>query len=52
MPAHLQAMIEAVRGLCRGAFVPFVEQPIVRAILLPFSSAGGMYLIDLFALAM
>ena len=32
--------------------VPFVEQPIVRAILLPFSSAGGMYLIDLFALAM
>ena len=52
VPAHLQAMIEAVRGLRRGAFVPFVEQPIVRAILLPFSSAGGMYLIDLFALAM
>lgn len=51
-PAHLQAMIESIRALRRGAFVPFVEQPIVRAVLLPFSSAGGMYLIDLFALAM
>lgn len=49
--AHLEALIKAVQSLRRGAFLPFVEQPIVRAVLLPFSSAGGLYLIDLFALA-
>jgi hypothetical protein len=48
---HLEALIRAIQTLRRGAFVPFVEQPIVRAVLLPFSSAGSLYLIDLFALA-
>jgi len=27
------------------------EQPLVRAALIPFGSAGGLYLVDLFALA-
>ena len=47
----LQALIRSVETLREGAFVPFVEQPLVRAALIPFSSAGGLYLMDLFALA-
>jgi hypothetical protein len=50
-PAHLEAIIESIRSLRQGAFVPFTEQPLVRAALIPFGSAGGLYLVDLFALA-
>ena len=49
--AHLEAMIEEIGAIRTGAFVPFTEQPLVRAVLIPFGSAGGLYLIDLFALA-
>jgi hypothetical protein len=51
IPAHLDAIAESVRSLRKGAFVPFTEQPLVRAALIPFGSAGGLYLVDLFALA-
>lgn len=47
----VQTLIKAIQDLREGAFVPFVEQPLVRAVLIPFSSAGGLYLMDLFALA-
>jgi hypothetical protein len=48
---QVEAMIERVRSLREGAFLPFMEQPAVRAALLPFGSAGGLYLVQLFALA-
>ena len=48
---YVQSLIRSVETLREGAFVPFVEQPLVRAALIPFSSAGGLYLVDLFALA-
>jgi hypothetical protein len=51
IPAHLDAIAESVRSLRKGAFVPFTEQPLVRGALIPFGSAGGLYLVDLFALA-
>lgn len=51
IPAHLDAITDTVRSLRKGAFVPFTEQPLVRAALIPFGSAGGLYLVDLFALA-
>ena len=35
-------LIERVRSLKQGAFVPFLEQPLVRAVLLPFAGAGGL----------
>ncbi|MBI1396713.1 MAG: hypothetical protein GC151_12090 [Betaproteobacteria bacterium] len=47
----LQTLVRMIETLREGAFVPFVEQPLVRAALIPFSSAGGLYLIDLFSLA-
>ena len=47
----LQALVKSIQDLREGAFVPFVDQPLVRAVLIPFSSAGGLYLVDLFALA-
>lgn len=50
-PQQVEAMIERVRSLREGAFLPFLEQPAVRAALLPFGSAGGLYLLQLFALA-
>lgn len=47
----LQTLVKMIESLREGAFVPFVEQPLVRAALIPFSSAGGLYLIELFSLA-
>ncbi|MEO8629090.1 MAG: hypothetical protein ABI612_13450 [Betaproteobacteria bacterium] len=49
--AHLEAMIEAIGAIRTGAFALFTEQPLVRAVLIPFGSVGGLYLVDLFALA-
>jgi hypothetical protein len=32
----------------KGAFAPFLEQPVVSAILVPLGSAGGVQLIETF----
>jgi len=47
---QIEQMIERIRKLKQGAFVPFVEQPLVRAILLPFASAGGLEVIAMLGL--
>jgi hypothetical protein len=44
----LEALSESVQNVKEGAFQAFVEQPLVRAALLPFGGAGGLYLLDLF----
>src|SRR5262249_61599056 len=44
-------VIEQVRNLREGAFAPFFEQPVVRAILLPLGGAGGIQLMETFMLA-
>lgn len=42
-------LMEHVRSMKEGAFLPFLEQPLVRAALLPFGGAGGVYLLDFFS---
>jgi len=47
---QIEQLIKRVRSLKEGAFVPFAEQPLVRAILLPFASAGGLEVIAMLGL--
>jgi len=42
--AQIEVMAREIQSLRRGAFAPFTEQPVVRALLLPISSAGGLTL--------
>jgi hypothetical protein len=44
-------LIEQVRDLRQGAFAPFFEQPLVKAILVPLGGAGGIQLLELFVFA-
>lgn len=44
----LQARVE---GLQEGAFAPFWQQPLLKAVLLPFATLGGSTLLDYMALA-
>ena len=39
-------LVESVKGLRKGAFAPFFEQPMVRAILVPLGGAGGIQLLE------
>ena len=40
-------LIEQVRNLRQGAFAPFFQQPLVRALLVPLGGAGGVQLVEL-----
>lgn len=44
------SLIAQVKELRRGAFAPFLEQPLVRAVLVPLGGIGGLQLIDLLPL--
>jgi hypothetical protein len=44
-------IIQQVRDLREGAFAPFFEQPLVRAILVPLGGAGGIQLLETLLLA-
>ena len=44
------SLIAQVKDLRRGAFAPFFEQPLVRAVLVPLGSIGGLQLIELLSL--
>ena len=39
-------LIENMKGLRKGAFAPFFQQPIVQAVLVPLGGAGGIQLIE------
>jgi hypothetical protein len=43
---QVQAMVEQIRQLRSGAFAPYSEQPLVRAVLLPLTSFGGVQLME------
>ena len=47
---QIEQLIKRVRKLKQGAFVPFVEQPLVRAVLLPFAGAGGLEAVGMLGL--
>jgi hypothetical protein len=38
-----------VEGLREGAFAPLAEQPLIRALLLPFGGAGFVALVEALA---
>lgn len=46
LAATFEDLIQEVRTLRKGAFAPFFEQPLVRAILVPLGGAGGVQLLD------
>lgn len=43
---QLELVIHRIETMQEGAFAPFQKQPVVRAFLLPFGSAGGAFLLD------
>ena len=49
--AQLQTMIGQVRAFPRGAFAPYSDQPLVRALLLPLTSYGGAALVEYLSIA-
>jgi hypothetical protein len=46
LAGRFPTLIEQVRNMRKGAFAPFFEQPLVRAILVPLGGAGGIQLIE------
>jgi hypothetical protein len=42
----LEILLRRVEELREGAFSPFSQQPMVRAMLLPLGSLGGTALLD------
>jgi hypothetical protein len=48
---RLPSLITQVEQLRKGAFAPFFEQPLVRAVLVPLGGAGGLQLLELLSFA-
>jgi hypothetical protein len=46
LASQLEMMLRRVEELREGAFSPFTQQPVVRAILLPLGSFGGTQLLE------
>jgi hypothetical protein len=46
LASQLEVMLRRVEELRDGAFSPFTQQPVVRAILLPLGSFGGTQLLE------
>jgi len=44
--AQLEMMLDEIRHLRRGAFLPLLQQPLVKAILVPLGSFGGLQLFE------
>lgn len=43
---QIELLIEQIKDLRTGAFTPVLQQPIVRALLIPIASAGGTFLLQ------
>lgn len=48
--AQLQLLLQRMDHLHEGAFAPFWQQPLLKAVLLPFATLGGTSLLDYLAL--
>jgi hypothetical protein len=44
--ARLRELVEKVDALQEGAFSPFSQQPMVKAVLVPLTTYGGTYLVE------
>ncbi len=49
--AKLQLLINEIRNLKEGPFLPLSQHPIMLSFLLPFGGVSGVYLLEYFALA-
>jgi hypothetical protein len=49
-PAQLSLLLSRMDHLHEGAFAPFWQQPLLKAVLLPFATLGGTSLLDYLAL--
>jgi hypothetical protein len=47
----VKLMREVATNLDKGAFAPLGEQPIIRALILPFGGAGAMSLLEYLLMA-
>jgi hypothetical protein len=50
-PAQLTLLLERMQHLHEGAFAPFWQQPLLKAILLPFAAVGGTGMLEYMQLA-
>ncbi|MDN3920411.1 hypothetical protein [Roseateles violae] len=50
-PRQLELMRRQIAELDEGAFAPFSQQPLVKAVLLPFATLGGTSLLDFLSMA-
>ena len=48
---QIDVMITQIRAFDTGAFAPYSQQPIVRAVLLPLTSYGGAALVEYLSIA-
>ncbi|QDU66114.1 hypothetical protein [Engelhardtia mirabilis] len=46
-PKQLALALEQIRSLREGAFAPWFQNPVIRAVLMPFGGAGALALVDL-----
>jgi hypothetical protein len=45
-PAQIRGLIEGIETTREGPFLPLLQQPFVKALLLPFGGLGGASLIE------
>ena len=50
-PAQLELLRRQIAELHEGAFAPFSQQPLLKALALPFATLGGTALLDAMAMA-
>jgi len=48
---QIDVMIAQIRAFDTGAFAPYSQQPLVRALMLPLTSYGGAALVDYLSIA-
>jgi hypothetical protein len=51
LAAQLEILLKRIEELHEGAFAPFSQQPLLKALLLPFATYGGSALLDYMTLA-
>jgi hypothetical protein len=49
MIKRIEFMIEKVSAVRQGAFVPFMQHPVVQSLFIPFGGVGGIYIVEFLA---
>jgi len=48
MIKYIEFMIKEVMSMRQGAFAPFMQNPVVQSLIVPFGGIGGVSLVDFF----